>query len=614
MSVIPLIDEKFDGTPATVSPVGIQPKGNRTRRVMMVQPASAGGNFEYIAIPRQGMLFLSGALAQWEGPYVYERDIWFEDRLGRLDPDADLEGVDVLMMTSLINETPRAYEIARQARQCHPDLVILGGGPQMSPLPEEAFGWGDFDVIVNREGEDIIGQLCDILLTWRDDRKYQYLERVAGITFMRDGHMVQTRRKGLVAPDFVPLPDFRSIRGLSPASPMAGAVLETVRGCTENCSYCQVIQQFLGYRLIDREVEFKRLEQLEDLAADGLIHTGRNGKFNVFISDDLHTPPLRAVKFRNERLERLQGWRGRTDSMNMICQARAEIGQDDELADALLDANVKMLYLGVESNNAESLAAVRKRQEPGQMERDLVRLNEKGFSVVAMTIIGLPYDTEESIMTLAEWVTQHSRYQTANLLTPLPATSNWSLKPLDSDGQPLPEGKMRPYELYTGRQFVHEDERWSMAESRELFDRYNAKLASIDDLYGRIFRILGNYRMRQARSVQDLSETTETMRAWANQVQQAGKEFGENIQGRVNEMAEALRSASQPLSNTGADFLENLRTRINETSDALRIYSERADAGSKEVAAGITARVNEVTEMLNGVLHTNQRRNPNRAG
>ena len=165
MSVIELLDNKFDGTPATESPVSIQPRGDRTRRVMMVQPASAGGNFEYIAIPRQGMLFLSGALAQWEGPYVYERDIWFEDRLGRMDPDKDLEDVDILMITSLINETPRAYEIAREARQYHPELVILGGGPQMSPLPEEAIGRGGFDVIVNREGEDIIGQLCDILLT-----------------------------------------------------------------------------------------------------------------------------------------------------------------------------------------------------------------------------------------------------------------------------------------------------------------------------------------------------------------------------------------------------------------------------------------------------------------
>ncbi len=614
MTAIRLLKDKFDGTPATVSPVAIQPKGDRTRRVMMVQPASAGGNFEYIAIPRQGMLFLSGALAQWEGPYVYERDIWFEDRLGHIDPDKDLDGIHILMMTSLINETPRAYQIAREAREYHPDLIIMGGGPQMSPLPEEAIAQGGFDVIVNREGEDIIGQLCDILLTWRDDRKYTYLERVAGISYLKDGHVVQTIRKGLVRPDFVELPDYRSILGLTPSNPMVGAVLETVRGCTENCSYCQVIQQFLGYRLIDRSTEYKRLEQLEELASDGLIHTGRNGSINVFISDDLHTPPLRAVKFRNERLERLQSWKGRTDSMNMICQARAEIGQDDELADALLDANVKMLYLGVESNNAESLKAVRKRQEPGQMEKDLMHLNEKGFSVVAMTIIGLPYDTEESIMTLADWVTQHSRYQTANLLTPLPATSNWDLKPLNADGDLLQEGEMRPYELYTGRQLVYEDERWTMAESRDLFDRYSAKLTSIDTLYGRLFRMMGNYRLRQARRVEDLSETTETMRTYSQQVYQAGKELGESLHQRVTELAETYRSVSQPLSNMRSDFVDNLRVRINEASEALCNYAERADAGSKEVASNISMRVNEVTEMLDSVMDTHrQRRNRTRA-
>ena len=122
---------------------------------------------------------------------------------------------------------------------------------------------------------------------------------------------------------------------------------------------------------IKRDTEIKRLEQLERLAADGLIHTSRNGKFNIFISDDLHPPPLRAVKYRNERLERLKNWQGHTDNMYLICQARAEIGEDPELAQAMFDANIRMLYLGIESNNAENLKAVNKRQEPGAMERHL---------------------------------------------------------------------------------------------------------------------------------------------------------------------------------------------------------------------------------------------------
>ena len=264
---------------------------SRIKRVMLVQPASAGGNFEYIAIPRQGMLFLSGALAQWQGPYLYEREIWFEDRSGLIDPEKDLDGVDILMVTALINEAPRGYQVARLAKQYHPELITIGGGPQMSPLTEEAFDYGNFDVIVQREGEDIVGQLCDVLLTYKGDARDQYLNKVPGISYRKDGHVVQTRRQGLVAPDFVELPDFRSIKDLNSSNPMAGGVIETVRGCTESCTYCQVIQQFLGYRLVNRETEIKRLAQLRQLAEDGLIHSSRNGTFQTFISDDLHPPP-----------------------------------------------------------------------------------------------------------------------------------------------------------------------------------------------------------------------------------------------------------------------------------------------------------------------------------
>ena len=584
---------------------------SRIKRVMLLQPASAGGNFEYVAIPRQGMLYLSAALAQWEGPFVYEREIWFEDRSGLIDLEKDLEGVDILMLTALINEAPRAYQVARMAKEYHPDLITIGGGPQMGPLPEEAFDYGHFDVIVQREAEDIIGQLCDILLERRGHVRNQYLANVPGISYQEDGQVVQTRRVGLVSPDFVELPDFRSIRDLSPDNPMAGGVVETIRGCTEKCTYCQVIQQFLGYRLVSRETEFKRLAQLQELAADGLIHSSRNGSFQVFVSDDLHTPPLRAVKFRNERLDRLQGWKGHTENMNLIIQARAEIGQDPELAHALQEANVKMLYLGVESDNAENLKAVNKRQEPGQMHRDLAYINEQGFTVVAMTIIGLPYDTEESIMALADWVTTVSRYQTANFLTPLPATSNWTdLKPLNEHGELLQEGEMRPYQLYTGRQFVHHDERWSMQESREIFDKYTGKLQEVDDVYRRVFRILRTYKLRLAASGQGLSDTvaarlgeaTDNLRNLANPDSLAGREFGENISAKVSELVETLRAVSQPLANVRREVADSIGSKLNELSESLKALADPSVSSGKETASNISRRITELRDAIDVAL------------
>ena len=587
---------------------------SRIKRVVLFQPASAGGNFEYVAIPRQGMLFLSGALAQWEGPNIYEREIWFEDRSGLMDPDKDLEGVDILMVTALINEAPRGYQIAKLAKQFHPEIITIGGGPQMSPLAEEAFNYGDFDVIVNREGEDIIGQLSDVLLEHRGSNRDQYLAKVPGITYRKDGGIVQTQRTGLVAPDFVELPDFRSIKDLNSSNPMVGAVIETIRGCTENCTYCQVIQQFLGYRMISRENEFKRLAQLRELAADGLIHTSRNGTFQVFISDDLHTPPLRAVKFRDERLARLQGWKDHTEGMNMICQVRAEVGQDPELISAMQDANIKMVYVGVESDNAENLLAVNKRQEPGQMHKDLHYLNDVGLTVVAMTIIGLPFDTEKSVMDLAEWVTTVSKYQTVNFLTPLPATSNWdSLVPLDENGDLLPEGAMRPYHLYTGRQFVHQDKRWTMQESRDLFDRYSAKLNPVDDVYRRVFRILRTYKLRLAATSRDLSETlasrlsegTEALKNWSDSASLTGLEFGENITERVNELAEQIRSVSQPLANARKEAADAIGNKVNELSDSLTQLT--GPSSNRELAINISGRITELTDLIDETVTVSTR-------
>ncbi|MCH2503121.1 MAG: B12-binding domain-containing radical SAM protein [Dehalococcoidia bacterium] len=578
---------------------------SRIKRVVLFQPASAGGNFEYVAIPRQGMLFLSGALAQWEGPNVYEREIWFEDRSGLIDPDKDLEGVDILMVTALINEAPRGYQIAKLAKLHHPELITIGGGPQMSPLAEEAFNYGDFDVIVQREGEDIIGQLSDVLLEHRGSDREQYLAKIPGISYRKDGGIVQTNRQGLVSPDFVELPDFRSIKDLNSGNPMVGAVIETIRGCTESCTYCQVIQQFLGYRMISREVEFKRLAQLRDLATDGLVHTSRNGTFQVFISDDLHAPPLRAVKFRDERLTRLQGWNGHTDGMNMICQVRAEVGQDPELITAMQNANIKMVYVGVESDNAENLIAVNKRQEPGQMHKDLHYINEAGLTVVAMTIIGLPFDTEKSIMDLADWVTTVSKYQTVNFLTPLPATSNWdSLVPLDENGELLAEGAMRPYHLYTGRQFVHQDKRWTMQESRDLFDRYSAKLNPVDDVYRRVFRILRTYKLRLAVTSRDLSDTlasklseaTEALKNWSDAASLTGLEFGENITERVSELADQIRAVSQPLANARKEAADAIGSQVNDLSESMKLLT--GPTGNRELALNISGRITELTELI----------------
>ena len=167
---------------------------------------------------------------------------------------------------------------------------------------------------------------------------------------------------------------------------------------------------------------------------------------------------------------------------------------------------------------------------------------------------------------------------------------------------------MRPYHLYTGRQFVHHDDRWTMEESRELFDRYTAKLKPVDELYGRIFRVLRSYRLRLASTGRGdnlftrIADSTETLKNWSDPVSMTGKDFGHNISQRVSELVETLRLNSQPLANTRREVAENVGARITELSESLKALSDPLNTGRNELAANVSGRITELTDMLNRMV------------
>jgi hypothetical protein len=210
---------------------------------------------------------------------------------------------------------------------------------------------------------------------------------------------------------------------------------------------------------------------------------------------------------------------------------------------------------------------------------------------------------------LADWVTTVSKYQTVNFLTPLPATSNWdTLVPLDENGDILAEGAMRPYHLYTGRQFVHQDKRWTMQESRDLFDRYTAKLNPVDDLYRRIFRILRTYKLRLAASSRDMSETlavklndaTGSLRNWSDTASLSGIEFGDNIAEQMVELIDQIRAVSQPLANARKEAADVIGNRVNELSESLEQLT--GPTGNQELALNISGRITELTELIDSTV------------
>ena len=136
---------------------------------------------------------------------------------------------------------------------------------------------------------------------------------------------------------------------------MAGGVIETVRGCTEKCYLLP------GHPAVPRlphggpgKRKSSGINQLQEFAADGLIHSGRNGKFQLSSSPMICTPRLHCGQSNTATngWSASRAWKPATPTAwPSICQARAEVGQDPELAHAPAGRHIGMgmLYLGVES-------------------------------------------------------------------------------------------------------------------------------------------------------------------------------------------------------------------------------------------------------------------------
>jgi hypothetical protein len=147
-----------------------------------------------------------------------------------------------------------------------------------------------------------------------------------------------------------------------------------------------------------------------------------------------------------------------------------------------------------------------------------------------------------------------------------------------------------------------------MQESRDLFDRYTAKLNPVDDLYRRIFRILRTYKLRLAATSRDMSETlavklndaTGSLRNWSDTASLSGIETGDNIAEQVADLIVQIRAVSQPLANARQEAADVIGSRVNELSESLEQLT--GPTGSQELALNISGRITELTELIDSTV------------
>lgn len=229
---------------------------------------------------------------------------------------------DIVALTGMVVQRFRMMEIVRELRKR--DCFIVIGGPWVT-VNEGYFG--DLaDVVFIGEAEDTWPRFLAEWSEGRHKRRYEQDEK----TDM----------------SLVPVPRFDLLK----MDEYAVGSVQFSRGCPFTCEFCDIIVVF------GRRPRIKTCRQviaeIEALLASGMD--------TAFIVDDNLIGNKKAIK---EVLREVIAWqRAHNYAMTFVTEASIDLADDPELMQMLVDANVRSVFIGVETPNEAALKETRKLQ------------------------------------------------------------------------------------------------------------------------------------------------------------------------------------------------------------------------------------------------------------
>jgi hypothetical protein len=189
--------------------------------------------------------------------------------------------------------------------------------------------------------------------------------------------------------------------------------LQFSRGCPFDCEFCDIIEMF------GRKPRTKSPEQfLREV--DHVYNTGFRG--SLFIVDDNFVGNKLKVK---KLLRPLAAWQKKhLYPFTVSTEASITLAQDEELLDLMVSAGFTMVFVGIETPDAKTLAMTHKTQNLREdVLSSVVRIQEKGIEVSGGFIVGFDGE-EEDIFERQKTFIQKAGIPTAmvGLLIALPKT------------------------------------------------------------------------------------------------------------------------------------------------------------------------------------------------
>jgi anaerobic magnesium-protoporphyrin IX monomethyl ester cyclase len=308
-----------------------------------------------------------------------------EEILARIPADTDIIGLTCMFSTLW----PLTRDLTAKIRDRFPSALIILGGEHGTAVPEHVLGNSAIDVVVLGEGVDTILSLVN---TWRGKGRSGFRD-LKGIAFAReDGAFVNAglapRKRDV---DSIPTPDWDSfpLREYIDRHQVNGAnigrsmpILGTW-GCPYQCTFCSNPAMWTQ-RWIPRNPKLL-VDEMEQAVT-------RYGVTNFDFQD------LTAMIRRNWIMELTEEILNRQLKVTwqLPSGTRAEVF-DEEVAQSLYNAGLRLLAFAPESGSERILKLVRKEVDLGHMLAAMRAAIRAGLKLSCFIVIGFPGDTPESL-------------------------------------------------------------------------------------------------------------------------------------------------------------------------------------------------------------------------
>ena len=177
--------------------------------------------------------------------------------------------------------------------------------------------------------------------------------------------------------------------------------IQLTRGCPYQCEFCDIIVTF-GRRM--------RIKTVEQILAELELLYAHKIRLGMVVDDNLigNRKLIKAV------LPEIAAWqRRRGFPLLFATQVSLDLAEDEEMMRLMLDANISIVFIGIESPNEEALRETKKFQNVSKKRSILERIHHvqnAGFEVTCGMILGFDHDD----VSIFEW---HRQFIQASHIT-----------------------------------------------------------------------------------------------------------------------------------------------------------------------------------------------------